>query len=247
MRALRHVIGFTHFACFVLAASAIAAAQQLPQAVTVNPTTSKLAWDAYSDNDNVQKFVAELYTTANVVVAADGTIAPRPGAPVELVLDQGKPPIDVPSSSQTGPLLGSSLSQGVVYVAFLRAYMTSGDVSALSNATTPFTLSSVQSNGCTGHNITISVQDWTRSVAVGNRGRVLWQLANSFPIVQLQIKLGSQVIAQIDGADLRDSAGSYLSLPRTPGTYLFTVFAKDNQGCTAETSTNAPSRSIVVF
>jgi hypothetical protein len=244
MQRLLRVVALTHFACLISAG--VTSAQQLPTTQQVT-STSKLAWDAYpDDNNNVAKFVAELYVKTDIVMSPDGTTwRPRAAAPVALLLDQGRPAIDVTSSSQTGPVFGSALSQGVEYVAFLRAVTTSGDVSELSNGTAPFTLSSVQPNSCTGHNITVSVQDWTRSVPIGNRGRVLWQLANSFPIVQLQIKLGSQVVAQIDGTELRDNAGSYLSLPRTPGTYGFTVFAKDNQGCTAETT--AVSRSIVIF
>ncbi len=51
-------------------------------------------------------------------------------------------------------------------------------------------------------------------------------LANSQPIVQLQVKVGPQVIAEVTGADLRDLSGLYFSVPRTPGDYAITVFAK---------------------
>jgi hypothetical protein len=65
---------------------------------------------------------------------------------------------------------------------------------------------------------------------------VLLLLANSFPIVQLQIRLGTQAIAEVDGTELRDMAGLYFSVPRTPGPYNFTVYAKDSTGCEATTT-----------
>lgn len=69
------------------------------------------------------------------------------------------------------------------------------------------------------------------------------QLANSFPIVQLQVRLGNQVVAEVDGQELRDLAGLYFSMPRTPGVYNISVAAKDSTGCTAETTTQ---RSVTV-
>lgn len=242
MQRLLRVVALTHFACLISAG--VTSAQQLPTTQQVT-STSKLAWDAYGDNSNVAKFVAELYVKTDIVMSPDGTTwRPRAAAPVALLLDQGRPAIDVTSSSQTGPVFGSALRQGVEYVAFLRAVMTSGDVSELSNGTDPFALVATQPT-CNGHNIIVSVQDWTRVVPVGSRARVLVQLANAFPIVQLQVKLGTQVVAEVNGAELRDMAGLYFSLPRAAATYSFTVFAKDNTGCTAETT--AISRSIIVF
>lgn len=79
---------------------------------------------------------------------------------------------------------------------------------------------------------------------IGGRGSVLLQLQNSVPIVQLQVKLGLQVIAEVNGTELRDMAGLYFSVPRTAGTYAITVAAKDATGCQAETTT---PRSISVF
>ncbi len=86
------------------------------------------------------------------------------------------------------------------------------------------------------HAITIRVEDWTRSVAIGARGKVLLTLANSFPIVLLQVKLNSQVIGEVNGADLRDLAGLYFSVPRTPGSYNITVAATDATACQESTT-----------
>lgn len=86
------------------------------------------------------------------------------------------------------------------------------------------------------HAITIAIQEWTTSVPVGDRGRVLLLLRNEFPIVHLQVKFGPQVIGEQGGTDLRDSAGMYFSVPRIPGIYNLTVFAQDSTGCTEETT-----------
>ena len=73
-------------------------------------------------------------------------------------------------------------------------------------------------------------------MAIGDRGRVLLLLKNSFPIVNLQVKFGSQVVGEQEGMDLRDSAGMYFSVPRMPGVFNLTVFAQDSTGCTEETT-----------
>jgi len=86
------------------------------------------------------------------------------------------------------------------------------------------------------HAITIAIQEWTTVVAIGDRGRVLLLLKNSFPIVNLQVKFGSQVVGEQEGMDLRDSAGMYFSVPRMPGVFNLTVFAQDSTGCTEETT-----------
>lgn len=83
--------------------------------------------------------------------------------------------------------------------------------------------------------ITIRVDDWTKSVAVGGRGKVSLQLANSQPVVRLQVLLGTQVIGEVTGTDLRDLSGLYFSVPRTPGAYNITVAAQDS-ACTAKTT-----------
>ncbi len=91
-------------------------------------------------------------------------------------------------------------------------------------------------------------------MAVGARGRVLFSLPNnSFPVVELAIKMATPTTKLTVGhvptvdtptLDLRDQAGLYFSVPRTPGDYNITVFAKDSTGCTTETTA---VRTVTVF
>jgi hypothetical protein len=87
---------------------------------------------------------------------------------------------------------------------------------------------------CSG--ITVRVDDWSRAVPIGGRGKVAITLIGSFPIVQLQVKLGGQVIGEVLGTDLRDLAGLHFSVPRTAGAYNITVAAKDSTGCIVQTT-----------
>lgn len=80
-------------------------------------------------------------------------------------------------------------------------------------------------------------------MAVGARGRVLVQFSGPRPVVRLQVRLGTQAIAEVVGQELRDMAGLYFSVPRTPGTYDLTVWAQDNRGCETTTTT---TRTITV-
>lgn len=92
----------------------------------------------------------------------------------------------------------------------------------------------------------IAVQSWDHTVVVGEQGLVLFKLANPFPIVQVQAKLGgSQVVGQMDGTDLRASPGIYFSMPRALGTYNLTVFVKDAPGCSGETTLVRPITVVV--
>jgi hypothetical protein len=86
------------------------------------------------------------------------------------------------------------------------------------------------------HSITIRVEGWTQSVPIGGRGKIDLQLANPFAIVQLQVRLGTQVIGEVTGTDLRDLSGLYFSVPRTPGPYNITVVARDSTGCIEQTT-----------
>ncbi len=87
---------------------------------------------------------------------------------------------------------------------------------------------------CSG--ITVRVDDWSRTVPLGGRGKVALTLIGSHPIVLLQVKLGGQVIGEVTGTDLRDLAGLYFSVPRTPGSYNITVAAKDSTSCTVQST-----------
>lgn len=83
---------------------------------------------------------------------------------------------------------------------------------------------------------TIRVDDWTKSVPVGGRGKVQLTLLHSYMITRLQVKLGGQVIGEVTGTDLRDLSGLYFSVPRTPGTYNITVAVTDVLGCSEQTT-----------
>jgi hypothetical protein len=208
--------------------------------------TSRFAWTPSTDNATITSYRADLYALSDVTFV-NGDYVPNAGTNPLLTVDQGKPTVDA-TGTQTGPPIRPALQPSTAYVAFLRA-VAGNATSDLSNSSGAFAANAIlpPPDPCSSpvlHNITLIVQDWTRSVPVGSRGRVLWQLLNAQPVVQLQIKLGTQVIAQIDGTDLRDSAGTYFSVPRTPGTYSFTVFAKDATGCTTETTT---VRTFIVF
>ena len=87
---------------------------------------------------------------------------------------------------------------------------------------------------CSG--ITIRVDDWSRTVAIGGRGKVALTLLADRAIVLLQVRLGGQVIGEVTGADLRDLAGLYFSVPRVAGSYNITVAVKDSTNCTTQTS-----------
>lgn len=75
---------------------------------------------------------------------------------------------------------------------------------------------------------------------VGERGRVLVQLINGYAITRLQVRMDEQVIAEVLGQELRDMAGLYFSVPRTPGTFNMTVYAEDVTGCMALTTAMRP-------
>ncbi len=87
---------------------------------------------------------------------------------------------------------------------------------------------------CSG--ITLRVDDWTRTIALGGRGKVALTLIASQPIVLLQVRLAAQVIGEVTGADLRDLAGLYFSVPRVAGSYNISVAVKDSTNCTAQTT-----------
>lgn len=74
---------------------------------------------------------------------------------------------------------------------------------------------------------------------------MLFHLANSFPVVRLQVKVnGSQAVGEILGQELRNVAGIWFSMPRTPGDYQMTIEATDSGRCVTETTA---IRTITVF
>lgn len=82
----------------------------------------------------------------------------------------------------------------------------------------------------------MSVQNWTQAVPVGGRGQVEFRLSDSVPITQLRVRIGAQVIAEVNGQELRDVASLSFSMPRAPGVYGISIFAEDAAGCTTETT-----------
>ncbi len=111
-------------------------------------------------------------------------------------------------------------------------YVLNGVTSAPSNAAA-FTYQAPIQSQCG----TISVQTYSATVAVGTQGNVAFQVLNSSkPIVDLQVRFGAQVVGELLGTDLRASMGLYFSVPRTPGPYSMTVYAKDSVGCSVVTT-----------
>lgn len=200
------------------------------QTTIVTPTTRAI-WQS-DDYPVVSSYIGEFYKASLV----NGDV---PIGPPDITVDWGKPPIKADSTIESPPIM-ALLQPNVEYVAFVRAAgLTDGIVtlSDRSNKSNSFLV--VMTQGCTSggaHAITIRVDDWSRDVAIGARGKVSLTLANSFPIVQLQVKLGGQVIGEVTGTDLRDLAGLFFSVPRTAGAYSITIAAKDSTGCQEQTT-----------
>jgi hypothetical protein len=188
-----------------------------------------------TDHYSVTAYRAELWAKGFVVLGV-------PTGPPALTLDFGKPLYD-PFGQITGPLLKPLLPPNTELVLFLRAINVAGE-SGLSNALGPL-VASAQVPSCSDHAITLAIQSYSATVAVGQRAHVAYTLANSFPIVTLEVRInGDQVVGgQTGTTDLRDYEAMGFSMPRTRGVYSMTMFAKDSQNCTVVTT--AP-RSITV-
>lgn len=94
---------------------------------------------------------------------------------------------------------------------------------------------------CTSHPVTIQVKSYDNTVQVGNRGTVLFDLTNPFPITQIQVRMTDQLANQLiggqfSGTDLRDAAGIKFNVPRVVGTYQLGVWAVDSSGCQGVTT-----------
>ena len=80
--------------------------------------------------------------------------------------------------------------------------------------------------------IAIDQNGWTSTIAPGGEGIVRYQLRNPLPITDVQVRLGALVASEIPSSpDLRAVAGQKFSVPRVPGTYILTVWAKDSHNC----------------
>lgn len=136
----------------------------------------------------------------------------------------------------------SGLSPSTPYVYAVTAVDAAGNISV--PATTTVQTPPVTSQPCVAngkpYSIIVAVQAYTKQLGLGARGRVDFTLANSFPVTQVQVKLGAQVVGEITGADLRDVGGIYFSVPRTAGTYTLFLTGRDNTGCVTSTTTVRP-------
>jgi len=123
------------------------------------------------------------------------------------------------------------------HIASVTAYTGTGE----SPPSLLFSFLVAQPPACAGGTVVIAVQDWTKVVKAGERGRVLFQLFSDFPIVKTQVRFGDQVIGELPPpvSDLRDSAGMYFSVPRA-GVYNLVVYAEDNRGCPGLTTLARP-------
>jgi hypothetical protein len=67
----------------------------------------------------------------------------------------------------------------------------------------------------------------------GSRMRVNFQPASISPITEIEAKVNGAVVARIAGSDLRDTAGVWFTTPAS-GSYKLQVWAKNSAGCTRE-------------
>lgn len=133
------------------------------------------------------------------------------------------------------------LVPGTKYFFVVEAYAADGRTSDPSTEVAFTMPTGGTSDPCLQQRVTIVIVDWTRSVKIGDRGRVYFQLIGPLPIIETQIRLGPQVIGGEKGdkvlTDLRDSAGLYFSVPRSVGDLPLTVSAIDNRNCVVTTTT----------
>lgn len=86
--------------------------------------------------------------------------------------------------------------------------------------------------------MSIAIGGFSATVSAGLRGFVQYSLAqNPSPIVWTEARLGALVASFQDGKDLRASYGQTFAVPRTPGPYSLTVYARDANGCENVTTT----------
>jgi hypothetical protein len=197
-------------------------AQSLVQGVTTTAAGATLtaAWDPNPASENVTGYHV-----------AYGLVS---GGPYTTTLDAG--------TATTLQLTG--LEPGTTYFVVANAYTATGTSpwSTEVHATT-----ALSTDPCLASRVTIVVEDWSLTVKVGDRGVIHFSLSGPLPIVETQVRLGTQVIGGEKGdkliTDLRDSAGLHFSVPRTVGPYDLTVATFDNRGCLV--TTTAP-RTVTV-
>lgn len=135
----------------------------------------------------------------------------------------------------------SSLTPATSYTYSVTAYDAARNASPAASVTTQ-TLTTTAACTSQGkpYSITIAVQSYSQKVAIGGRGLVSLTLSNSFPVTQIQVKLGLQVVGEITGEELRDITGIGFSVPRIPATYPLFVSATDALGCVTSTTASRP-------
>jgi chitodextrinase len=142
----------------------------------------------------------------------------------------------------------NGLTPKTAYLYSLTAFDHAGNhsIPATVTATTQALPAPCATNGKT-YAITIANVNYPKVIGRGSRDRVLFDLANSFPVSRVQVLLGSQVVGEapiggaiLPGVDLRDIPGLRFSAPAVAGSHNLFIRATDNQGCTTTTTLIRP-------
>ena len=99
-----------------------------------------------------------------------------------------------------------------------------------------------QANACSALQVAVKPPPlgWSALVRIGEEGYVDFRIVNPQPVVDVQVRFGSQVVghatARAPGDDLRAIRGLSFSVPRVAGDYPMTVWAKDTTNCETVTT-----------
>lgn len=88
--------------------------------------------------------------------------------------------------------------------------------------------------------MTIVIANYTNQLTVGDEGEVRLRVTGPSPVTLIEVRLGTQVVGLIAGAELRFVRAIGFGVPRTAGTYPLFVFARDVRGCTTITTLARP-------
>jgi hypothetical protein len=119
------------------------------------------------------------------------------------------------------------------YQVIARGRDADGAITVSGPATLLITATAVQT--CSGADaLSVFVTRWEMTTGnPGSRMRVNYQLASASPVTRIEAKINGAVVAFAEGADLRETAGLWLTTP-APGVYKLQVFARNAAGCTRE-------------
>ena len=95
-------------------------------------------------------------------------------------------------------------------------------------------------DACASAPLTVVVTSYTTPLAPGQEGTVVVQAPGPATVTRMQVLLGTQVIGEITGAELRFVRAIGFGTPRTAGTYHLFVTADDSRGCHAATTADRP-------